>query len=130
MKGGGEPPRKPSLWVKLNVKVGEVPSLVDTGAQFSCIRRDVMRTLSELGVKAEMGSCRLSCHLANGLRCEIKETVQLHFLIGMFLWNFQFKMLEEGLFPIILGLDFLSYSRMVMDMAGREYYFGFTWIGR
>jgi hypothetical protein len=89
MEGGGEPPRKPPLWVKLNFKVGEVPSLVDTGAQFSCIRRDVMQTLSELGVKTKKSSCRLMCHLANGLRCVIRETVQLHFLIGKFSWNFQ-----------------------------------------
>jgi hypothetical protein len=124
MKGGGEP-RKPPLWVKLNFKVGEVPSLVNTGAQFSCICWDVMQTLSELGVKTKKSSCRLMCHLANGLGCVIKEMVQLHFLIGKFSWNFQFKMLEEGPFPIILGLDFLSYSRMVMDMAGRKY-FGFA----
>ena len=37
LKGGGDPPTNPPLWVKLNFKWGEVPSLVDTGAQFSCI---------------------------------------------------------------------------------------------
>ena len=31
--------------------------------------------------------------------------VQLHFLLGMFSWNFQFKILEGGPFPIILGLN-------------------------
>jgi hypothetical protein len=80
LNGGGEPRRKPPLWVKLNFKVGEVPSLVDTSAQFSCICRDVMRALTELGVWVKKGSC----HLASGLRCKIKEMVQLHFLLGMF----------------------------------------------
>jgi hypothetical protein len=52
--------------------------------------------------------------------------VQLHFLLRTFSWNFQFKILEDGKFPIILGLDFLSYSKMVMDLVGREYYFRFA----
>ena len=96
--------------------------MVDTGAQFLCIRRDVMQTLVDLGVKAKKDSCMLLCHLANGMRCDVKEMVQLHFLMGSFSWNFQFKILEGGPFPIILGLDFLSHSKMVMDLEGREYY--------
>jgi hypothetical protein len=67
LKGGDDPPTNTPLWVKLNFKLGEVPS-VDTGAQFSCIRRDVMQTFGDLGMKAKKGSCWLSCHLANGLR--------------------------------------------------------------
>jgi hypothetical protein len=85
-----------------------------------------MQALTDLGVQAKKGSCRLSCHLANGLRCEVKEMVQLHFLLGRFSWNFQFKILEGSPFPIILGLDFLSHSKMVMDLEGREYYFHFA----
>jgi len=106
--------------VKLNFNLGKVLSLVDTGAQFSCIRRDVMQTLADLGVKVKKASCQLSCHLANGLRCEVKEMAQLHFLLVKLSWNFQFKILEGGPFPIILGLDFLSHSKMVMDLGGRE----------
>jgi hypothetical protein len=79
---------------------------VDIGVQFSCIHRDVMQTLAELGMKAKKNSCWLSCHLANGLHCNETEMVQLHFLLGTFSWNFQFKILEGDPFPIILGLDF------------------------
>jgi len=57
--------------------------------------------------------------------CDVKET-QLHFLLGSFSWNFQFKIPEGDLFPIILGLDFLSHSKVVMDLEGREYYFHFA----
>ena len=85
-----------------------------------------MQTVADLGVKVKKGSCRLSCHLANGLRCEVKEMVQLHFLLGNFSWNSLFKILEGGPFPIILGLDFLCHSKMVKDLEGREYYFRFA----
>jgi hypothetical protein len=85
-----------------------------------------MRALTELGVRVKNDSCQLSCHLANGLRWNIKETVQLHFLLGMFSWNFKFKILEGGPFPMKLELDFLSHSKIVMDLASREYYFSFA----
>jgi hypothetical protein len=75
---------KKPMWVKLNFTVGEVPSLVGMGAQFSCGLRDVLEIFTELGVKAKKGSCRLSCHLANELRCEVKEVVQLHSLLRKF----------------------------------------------
>jgi hypothetical protein len=51
LKAGGDPLTNHPLWVKLNFRLGEVPSLVDTRAQFSCIRRDVMHTLTDLPVK-------------------------------------------------------------------------------
>jgi len=60
----------------------------------------------------------------NALR--YKETVQLHFLLGSFSCNFQFKTLEGGSFPVILGLDFLSLAMMLMNLEGREYYFRFA----
>ena len=64
--------------------------------------------------------------LANGLSCEIREMVQLHFLLGTFSWTHQFKILQEWPFAIILGLDFLGHSQMVVDLAKRENYFGFA----
>jgi len=55
LKCGGGLPTNPPLLIKLNFKLEEVPSLVDTWAQFSCIRRDVMQALVDLGVKAKKG---------------------------------------------------------------------------
>ena len=85
-----------------------------------------MQTLVHLGMKAKKSSCWLSCHLANGMHCYVNEIVQLHFLLGSFSWDFQFKIFEGGPFPIILGLDSLSHSKMVMDLEGREYCFHFA----
>ena len=124
--GKAEPTSNPPLWTNLDFKLTQIPSLVDTGAQFSCIRKDVVQSLIDLGLNVKKSECRLSCHLANGLSCEIRETVQLHFLLGTFSWTHQFKILQEGSFAIILGLDFLGHSLMVVDLAKREYYFGFA----
>jgi hypothetical protein len=84
----------------------------------------VLLTVKKLGVIVKTEACKLACRLANGLQCEISKAVVLHFSLG--LWNFQFKVLEEGPFRIILGLDDLSYSQMVLDLAQREYHFRFA----
>jgi hypothetical protein len=65
MVGKDESPSKPPLWVKLDFKTTQIPSLVDTGAQFSCIRKDVVQSLIDLGLNVKRSECRLSCHLAN-----------------------------------------------------------------
>jgi len=43
-------PRDAPLWVALEIKVDRVPALIDTGAQFSCIRSDVAQFLYRMGV--------------------------------------------------------------------------------
>ena len=55
MVGKAESPSNPPLWVKLDFKTVQVPSLVDTGAQFSCIRKDVVQSLIDLGLKVNVG---------------------------------------------------------------------------
>ena len=99
LKGGGDPPTNPPLWIKLNFNLEEVPSLVDTGDQFSCIRRDVMQTLVDLGVEAKIISSRLPCHLANGMHCNVKETVHLHFYWEAFRGISSSKYLKAANFP-------------------------------
>lgn len=48
--------------MKVRFKREELASLIDAGALFSCIRRDVLKQLTELSP-------------GEGLGCEIKETV-------------------------------------------------------
>jgi len=98
--------------------------LVNTESQFSCIRRDLMQALVDIGVKAKKGSFQL-CHLAIAIRCDVNQTVQFRFLLGSFSWNFQFKMLKRGTFGI-LGSYFVSHYNMVMDMKDRKYYIRFV----
>jgi hypothetical protein len=43
-----------------------------------------------------------------------------------FSWDHSFKILDVSPFSIILGLDFVSRTRMISIMDVREYYFGFS----
>jgi hypothetical protein len=43
-----------------------------------------------------------------------------------FSWDHDFKVLNVAPFLLILGLDFISRTRMVLDMDVREFYFAFS----
>ena len=119
------PPDTP-LWVMLELQVGQVPALVDTGAQFSCVRSDVAEYLYLKGEPCSLAFCSLSCLLADGSKCEVKNAVKLHVKLLNFSWDHEFKVLKEGLFPAIIDLDFLNKTKMVVDVASRSYSFGFA----
>jgi hypothetical protein len=109
----------------LEFKTGKVPTLIDTGAQFSCIRSDVAKFLQQRGEPCRFVSCSVACLLANGQRCELTEAVKLHVKLS-FSWDHEFKILSEGPFPVILGLDFMKRTGMLLDMASRTSSFGFS----
>jgi hypothetical protein len=66
------------LWVGVQLKVGKVLALIDTGAQFSCIRVDVAEFAYLMGEPCHFKSCSVVCSLANGQRCEVTDAVKLH----------------------------------------------------
>jgi hypothetical protein len=47
-------------------RTGKVPALVDTGAQFSGIRPDVVEFLRRNGEPCITSSCAVTCELADG----------------------------------------------------------------
>jgi len=100
--------RNSPLWVNLELKVGKVPALIDTGAQFSCIRSDVAEFLNLWEEPCVVTPCSVTCLLADGQCCEVTEAVKLHVKLLPFSWDHEFKVLRGGLFPAILGLDFFG----------------------
>ena len=62
----------------LRLKGGEVPALVDTGAQFSCVRSDVAEFLYLTGEPCVFSLCSVYCVLADGTRAEVTNAVKLH----------------------------------------------------
>ena len=66
------------------------------------------------------------CLLADGHRCEITDAIKLHVKVLSFSWDHEFKMLKGGLFPVILGLNFVDCTKMLVDVASRKFSFVFT----
>jgi hypothetical protein len=61
--------------VRVRFKRGEFPSLIDTGAEFSCIRRDVLEQLAQSGEKFFKVLAELSPGERAGLRVQINGEV-------------------------------------------------------
>jgi hypothetical protein len=99
-------PTDAPLWVMLRLKGGKVPALVDTGAQFSCVRTDVAEFLYLTGETCEFSICSVACVLAEGNRYEVRSAVKLHIKLLEFSWDHEFKVLNGGLFSVILEIDF------------------------
>ena len=114
------------LWVMLDLKVGKVPTLIDTGAQFSCVRSEVVEYLYLIGESCEFLSCSVLCTLADGTLCRVKDAVKLHVKLLKFAWDQQFKILKGCPFPVILGLDILRRTQMILDVSSKRYSFGFA----
>jgi hypothetical protein len=104
----------------LELKIGGVPVLVDTGAQFSCIQYNVAEFLYLREEPCVSSSCSVMCMLADGQRCEVTDAVKLHVKLLSFSWDHEFKVLGGGPFPAILGLDFFHRTRMRVDVASRN----------
>jgi hypothetical protein len=56
----------------------------------------------------------------------VTNAVRLHVKLLDFAWNHEFKVLNGGPFPVILGPDFLSRTSMVVDVAKKRFSFGFA----
>jgi hypothetical protein len=99
-------PRDSPLLVNLELKVGKVPALIDTGAQFSCIRSDVAEFVNVREEPCVFTSCSVTCLLADGQRCEVTEAVKLHVKLLSFSWDHEFKVLRGGPFLPFWGWIF------------------------
>lgn len=106
--------------------MGKVAALVDTGAEFSCVRADVAEFLSLTGEPCTFTACSVNCLLADGQRCDVTDAVNLHVKLLSISWDHEFKVLKGGPFPAILGLDFLGRTKMRVDVASRKFSFGFS----
>ena len=68
----------------------------------------------------------MTCCLADGQQCKVTDAVKFHVKILLLSWDHEFKVLRGGHFPAILGLDFLNRTKMLVDVASREFSFGFA----
>jgi hypothetical protein len=96
----------PLLWVVLEFRTGKVPALVDTGAQFSCIHADVAEFLFLMGEPSTFTACSVRCALADGQWCQVTNAMTLCVKLLSFSWYHEFKVLNGGPFPVILGIVF------------------------
>jgi hypothetical protein len=118
--------RELPLWMMAEFQVGKISTLVDTVAQFSCIREDVVEHFRRKGYPHKVSSCRMMCIMADGNRSTVTEAVKLRVKLLSFSWEHEFKIFKGRPFPVILGLDFLRRTGMSVDVSLRDFCFSFA----
>jgi hypothetical protein len=71
-------------------------------------------------------SCSVTCVLVDGKKVHVSNAAKLHVGLLSFTWDHEFKVLNEGPFPVILGLDFLNRSQMRVDIPAGTFSFAFA----
>jgi len=87
--------------------IGKVPDLVDTGAQFSCIRDDLAEFANSMGEPCRFESCSVICSLAHGRGCRVTDAVKLHVKLLSFSWDHEFRVLK-GVLSRNFGIGFFG----------------------
>jgi hypothetical protein len=64
--------------------------------------------------------------MADGNVGLVSNAVKLHVGLLSFSWDHEFKVLNDGPFAAILGLDFLQRTRMTIDLPSRLFGFAFA----
>ena len=113
------------FWIELGLRTEKFPALVDTGAQFTCLRSDVVEYLYMRGESCTLFHCVFLFLLADGTKTQFNDAVKLHVRLLSFSCDHDFKILKAGSFSAILGMDFLQRTRMRIDVSHRTYSFCF-----
>ena len=90
------------------------------------MRADVAEFLYLMGEPCSFTSCSVECALADRQRCHVTNAVNLHPKLISFSWLHEFKVLNGGPFPAILGIDFLRRTQMMVNAATKTFSFGFA----
>ena len=61
--------------------------------------------------------------LADGSKAQVSDAVRLHVRILSFSCDHNFKVMNGGPFPSILGIDFLEMTKIIVGMSSRRYSF-------
>ena len=76
--------------------------------------------------RRDAGVCSINYVLANGTQCKVEKIVKLRVKILGFSWDHPFHVLEGGLFPAILGLDFMGRTGMTVNVSTKQFKFEFA----
>jgi hypothetical protein len=69
------------FWIKLSLRTVNVPALVDTCTQFSCLRSDVVDYLYMRGESCTFSHCVFPFLLADGTKTQVNEACSVAFVL-------------------------------------------------
>lgn len=96
----------------------EMLALVDTGSSFCIISPETYETLlKQTKAIVNLEDSKLSAMSASGEKINFKHKITIHFKIGHLSWDFPFQVAGNLPVPVIIGSDFLTRSKAIINMA-------------
>ena len=101
-------------------------ALVDTGSSLTIISVETLAFLREqTKAVVALKETELAAMSASGDQIRFQNKAIIHFKIGHLSWDFSFQVAKDLPVPIILGSDFLTKSKAIINMANHTLAFPF-----
>ena len=78
------------------------------------------------GEPCSFSTCYLDCLLADRTKGQVSNAVKLHVGLLSCTWTHEFKILDGGPFPALLGLDFLQRTQMMLNLPDKTFGYAFA----
>jgi hypothetical protein len=104
----------PSLYVKFGFS--PIEALLDSGAVPCLMSGSVYRTLREESSSAQVSPVQVKCIAAATQSFPVDIAVTCKLRIDRYTWKFRFYVVEDLIYPVILGSDFLGKTGLLVDI--------------
>lgn len=101
-------------------------SLLDSGSSRSFVSKDLFEKLTKLKLIKRVNKINQTVEVANQSKVTVRKEIVIHIKIENFSWDFQFWVLNSLPFQMILGYDFMKFSKMTVDLNELKVRFNFS----
>lgn len=112
----------------LDISVHQIHTraLLDTGSTRSFISRSFFDFLSHKFPSITTTPTSMSCLMANSSALPVTHSTRLPVKFSNFSWPFEFAIVDNLTFQIVLGMDFITSTGLIMDFSRSNFYFKFA----
>ena len=100
--------------------------LIDSGSRRSVISFGHFQDMRRGDPKLQLLETKLTCVTASGESLDIVGEVKVKIKIHGFSWNWKFLVSKRLWSQPILGVDFISKTKMILDLGSQQCYFAFA----
>lgn len=103
----------------------DLSALIDSGSSRCFISYDIFKKINSEN-KLKLCKTNFKCLTANNSKLIIHGSVLIKIKIHNFSWKFNLFVADMPDINVILGSDFINFSRMVIDLHAKTFYFKFA----